>query len=55
MMAGDRTVILFGGNVPYVLRFLYDNQWHFVGECYLDGYTNGEALDNEDKSPQSHR
>lgn len=55
MMAGDSIVILFGGNVPYVLRSLNDNQWRFVGECYLDGYMNGEALDNEGKGPQSHR
>lgn len=54
MMRGDTVAILFGGNVPYILRPLEKHQWHFVGECYLDGYMNGEALDNEGKDAQSH-
>jgi hypothetical protein len=54
MMSGDTVAILFGGNVPYVLRPLGKNQWHFVGECYLDGCMDGEALDNEGKDASSH-
>ena len=45
MMSGDTVAILFGGNVPYVLRPLANNQWHFVGECYLDGCMDGEAME----------
>jgi hypothetical protein len=54
MMSGDIVAVLFGGNVPYVLRPLENEQWHFVGECYLDGYMRGEAMDNEGKDRQSH-
>jgi hypothetical protein len=53
MMSGDIVTVLFGGNVPYVLRPLENGQWHFVGECYLDGYMRGEALDNEGKDATS--
>jgi hypothetical protein len=48
MMSGDTVAILFGGNVPYILRPLENDQWHFVGECYLDGYMRGEALMGSD-------
>jgi len=50
MMSGDTVAILFGGNVPYILRPLANNQWHFVGECYLDGYMDGEAMEHRDSS-----
>lgn len=47
---GDMVCILFGCSVPVVLRRVSsDNikhqRFHFVGECYLDGYMNGEAID----------
>ena len=54
MMSGDTVAILFGGNVPYVLRPLENKQWHFVGGCYVDGYMNGEALDKEGGNPSNH-
>jgi len=50
MMSGDTVAILFGGNVPYILRPLTNNQWHFVGECYVDGYMDGEAMKGRDSS-----
>lgn len=49
-MSGDTVVILFGGNVPYILRPLENKQWHFVGECYLDEYMDGEAMKDRDAS-----
>jgi len=54
MMSGDTVVILFGGNVPYILRSLENNRWHFTGECYLDGYMYGEALENEGRDLSRH-
>jgi hypothetical protein len=54
MMSGDIVAVLYGGNVPYILRRLENDEWHFVGECYLDGYMRGEALDNEGKDSASH-
>jgi len=50
MMSGDTVAILFGGNVPYILRPSEDNRWQFVGECYLDGYMNGQAMEGRDPS-----
>jgi hypothetical protein len=53
IMSGDIVTVLFSGNVPFVIRPLENGQWHFVGECYLDGYMRGEALDNEGKDATS--
>jgi hypothetical protein len=54
---GDIIVVLDGGSVPYLLRAKRIEeleikgglQYHFVGECYLDGYMYGMAMqeDNE--------
>ncbi|KAF4988106.1 hypothetical protein FGRMN_9972 [Fusarium graminum] len=41
---GDWVVVIFGGQVPYVMR--EDGiWWSFIGELYLDGYMNGEVND----------
>ena len=40
---GDVLVILYGGDVPFVLRPEKD-YYTLVGECYLFGSMNGEAL-----------
>ena len=54
---GDLVVVLYGGNVPYLLRpkpYEGDegasdrqghtrNEYHFVGECYAEGLMGGEA------------
>ncbi|KAK3395680.1 heterokaryon incompatibility protein-domain-containing protein [Sordaria brevicollis] len=42
---GDMIVILYGGNVPYLLRPAEDKRFHLVGECYLDGFMHGEAME----------
>lgn len=49
MMSGDVVVVLFGGRVPYVLRRVGDGYWRFVGECYVDGFMHGEALEPQDE------
>jgi predicted glycosyl hydrolase (DUF1957 family) len=46
---GDVVVVLYGGNVPYVLRSTQspsnDEQlWELVGEAYVHGIMEGEAL-----------
>lgn len=58
---GDLVAVLNGGNVPYLLRVCEDDNVynsrsaledahrqavHFVGECYLQGYMNGEAMED---------
>jgi hypothetical protein len=43
MKEGDAIGMLFGGRVTYVLRPVYDG-FRFVGECYVSGLMNGEAV-----------
>ncbi len=41
----DLICILYGCSVPVVLRRQHDEEtFTFIGECYADGYMNGEAL-----------
>ena len=40
---GDLVAVLFGGGVPYILRE-QERGWLFVGESYIDGLMNGEAV-----------
>lgn len=53
---GDVVVMLHGGPVLYILREKNPSrqlesepqgevQWYFVGECYLTGYMNGQAME----------
>lgn len=42
---GDVICILYGCSVPVVLRKSTEADcYYFIGECYADGYMNGEAL-----------
>ena len=43
MRAGDRVVILFGGEMPFILR-PEQAQFRFVGECYVYDLMNGQAV-----------
>jgi hypothetical protein len=50
-MVGDKFCILFGSRVPFLLRECGDELWRLVGECYIHGYMDGEAMkDIEDLS-----
>lgn len=44
MREGDFVAILFGGYTPYVLR-PEGGQYSLVGECYVHGIMNGEAVE----------
>ena len=45
MAEGDVICILFGGSTPYVLRPTgSDGEFHFIGECYVYGIMDGEAM-----------
>lgn len=53
---GDLNCILFGCSVPMLLRESGDKtSFAIVGECYLDGYMNGEALQADSSVKQSFR
>lgn len=41
---GDVVCVLYGCRVPVLLRSCGDN-YKFVGECYVDGFMNGEIFD----------
>ncbi|MCJ1411213.1 hypothetical protein MMC19_005301 [Ptychographa xylographoides] len=46
---GDRVCLFFGGQVLYVVRDLEDQGWYrFVGECYVHGLMDGEAMEGRD-------
>lgn len=48
-MKGDIICILYGCSIPMVLRRKWDkNEYTVVGECYLDKFMAGEALELED-------
>jgi hypothetical protein len=41
--AEDNVAIVFGGGVPYIIR-KYDDAFLFVGDSYIHGLMNGEAV-----------
>ena len=45
---GDEVWVLNGGNVPFVLRpeGREPGSYRFVGDCYLDGYMDGQAVND---------
>jgi hypothetical protein len=42
---GDVVCILYGSDVPFVVRQTVDDTFQFVGECYIHGLMRGEALE----------
>ena len=45
MEKGDVVCVLFGGKMPFVLRPWNDGKFLLVGECYVHGFMQGEALE----------
>ena len=43
---GDLICVLYGCSIPVLLREQKDGTCELIGECYLDGFMNGEALTN---------
>jgi hypothetical protein len=44
MKCEDIVCILFGGNMPFLLRPIDNNQYELVGACYIPGVMLGEAI-----------
>ncbi|KIM93997.1 hypothetical protein OIDMADRAFT_149627 [Oidiodendron maius Zn] len=42
---GDIICVFAGADVPHVIREAGDRSYTFVGECYVHGLMNGEAMD----------
>jgi hypothetical protein len=49
MVIGDVAVIMFGGRTPFILRPLRE-EYELVGQCYIHGIMNGEAMDAHQES-----
>ncbi|KAF4977721.1 hypothetical protein FZEAL_5815 [Fusarium zealandicum] len=45
MELGDVVAVLYGGRTPFLLRKMENSRWMLVGECYVHGLMNGEALE----------
>jgi len=45
---GDVICILYGGSVPYVIGPCGDDCYTFIGECYVNGLMDGEAMHLEE-------
>lgn len=45
---GDRICIFKGGSVPFVVRENVSGYYQLVGECYIHGIMDGEAMERED-------
>ncbi|KAJ8128994.1 hypothetical protein O1611_g4638 [Lasiodiplodia mahajangana] len=43
-VAGDSVCMLSGGRLLYILRALSEGTYEFIGECYVHGLMDGEAL-----------
>ncbi|PVH86507.1 HET-domain-containing protein [Cadophora sp. DSE1049] len=43
--SGDKICIVQGSRIPYVLRQQPDGRFVLVGECWIQGFMEGEALD----------
>ncbi|KND94197.1 Heterokaryon incompatibility protein 6, OR allele, partial [Tolypocladium ophioglossoides CBS 100239] len=53
MDEGDAVVVLHGGRTPFVLRRQDGGDWWvLVGECYVHGIMNGEALQMPDRQEE---
>lgn len=48
-MQGDIVCLLYGCSIPVLLRERESGSYEFVGEVYLDGFMNGEGLDQESR------
>ena len=51
---GDTVSVLRGGQVPFILRKL-DETYMLIGESYVHGIMNGEAMNDADSKIQSFR
>jgi hypothetical protein len=45
---GDRVAVLYGCNFPVLLRPDGD-AFRYIGECYVDGLMDGEAIEAREK------
>jgi hypothetical protein len=44
----DVVCVFYGGSIPFVVRKIEDGYWRMIGECYIDGLMQGEAIQMND-------
>lgn len=49
---GDLICVLYGCSIPVLLRKVENGRYEFIGECYLDGFMDGEALSSDSADVQ---
>jgi hypothetical protein len=54
VQTGDIIAILFGGQLPFVLRKV-GNHYILIGEAYIDGIMDGEAAKQHDLDGENPR
>jgi hypothetical protein len=42
---GDIVCIFLGGDVPFIIRPLSDGHYHLLGDCYIHGIMEGQAME----------
>jgi hypothetical protein len=47
LMEGDQICIMYGLSVPVVIRYRGSGLYSLLGECYVEGIMNGEAIQME--------
>lgn len=47
-LVGDKICIVFGSTVPFLLRECSEGYFKLVGECYIHGVMDGEAMKERD-------
>jgi hypothetical protein len=50
---GDIVCVLLGGNLPFILRRQGNDEYRLVGESYVHGLMDGEAIQARRPVPQS--
>ncbi|KAH6703073.1 putative heterokaryon incompatibility protein 6, OR allele, partial [Leptodontidium sp. MPI-SDFR-AT-0119] len=45
---GDVVALIKGSQVPFILRRESDGQYQLIGEAYVDGIMDGEAMENSE-------
>jgi hypothetical protein len=43
---GDFVALIKGAQVPFVLRRQHNEKYQLIGEVYVDGIMDGEAMEN---------
>lgn len=51
---GDLVCVLYGCSVPVVLRALLHSQYQLIGECYLQGFMEGQAFEDGECRTQEY-